>query len=121
MGSSDNIIFDLPHFFLGSGYKSSNVSFLFSLRNPDNMQPFKCPIITGNTAKAICCNPLYGANFGGVNLYIANNACTNQVSSCCFLGTTYQPPPGYQLGTKHTQSLFAGSCNFTPTEIEIFY
>jgi hypothetical protein len=86
------------------------------------MQPFKCPIINGQNGNAIYCHPShYGAVFGGgCDLLICNNANSNQ-SSSSKLGHTYQPPPGYQHGTQQTQSLFAGSCNFTPTEIEVFY
>ena len=85
------------------------------------MQPFKCPIINGNNSYAIYCDRTYGATFGGGNdLYISDNANTNQ-NSYSNLGHTYQPPPGYQNGTQQTQSLFAGSYKFTPTELEVFY
>jgi hypothetical protein len=86
------------------------------------MQPFKCPIINGRNGNAIYCNSSYGAIFGsGNDLAIHNNANSNQNSNSMNLGNTYQPPPGYQCGTQQTQSLFAGSKNFTPTEIEVFY
>ena len=114
------IILNFLILFLGSGYKSSNVSFLFSLRNPNNMQPFKCPIINGKNGYAIICTPSYGALFGGSDLHIVNNANTIQ-GSYSNLGNTYQPPAGYQYNTPQTQSLFAGSYKFTPTEIEVFY
>ena len=122
MGSSNNYILNFLILFLGSGQsKSSNVSFLFSLRNPNNMQPFKCPIINGKNGYAIYCTPSYGAAFGGArDLYIANNANTNQ-NSYSSLGNAYQPPVGYQYNTPQTRSLFAGSYQFTPTEIEVFY
>ena len=85
------------------------------------MQPFKCPIIDGKNDHAIYCHPSYGPIFGGGHdLIIANNANTKQCSYSN-LGDTYQPPAGYQCGTEETQSLFAGSCSFTPTEIEVFY
>ena len=85
------------------------------------MQPFKCPIINGKNGNAIYCYPSYGATFGGSrDLVIYNNANTNQ-NSYSDLGYTYQPPAGYQYGTPQTMSLFAGSYNFTPTEIEVFY
>jgi hypothetical protein len=85
------------------------------------MQPFKCPIINGKNGNAIVCHPSYGAIYGGgFDLHISNNANSNQ-SSYSNLGNTYQPPPGYQYNTQQTQSLFAGSRNFTPTEIEVFY
>ena len=102
-------------------WKSSTASFLFSLRNPSNLAPFKCPIINGKNGYAIYCGPFQGASFGrGHDLYINSNANTNQ-SSCSNLGNTYQPPPGYQSGTQQTKSLLAGSTNFQPTEIEVFY
>ena len=85
------------------------------------MQPFKCPIINGRNGHAIYCDPSWGAIFaGGCDLAIANNANTNQ-NSGSNLGHTYQPPAGYQCNTPQTQSLFAGSKHFTPTEIEVFY
>jgi hypothetical protein len=85
------------------------------------MQPFKCPIINGKNGYAIHCHPSYGARFGGGHdLIIFSNANSNQ-DSYSNLGNTYQPPSGYQCGTQQTQSLFAGSYNFTPTEIEVFY
>ena len=115
------IILNFLILFLGSQWKSSNVSFLFSLRNPNNMQPFKCPIINGKNGYAIYCHPSFGAVFGaGNDLIIYNNANTDQNSNSN-LGNTYQPPAGYQYNTPQTQSLFAGSGNFTPTEIEVFY
>ena len=116
------IILNFLILFLGSTHcKSSNVSFLFSLRNPNNMQPFKCPIINGRNGYAIYCSPSYGAIFGGGHdLIIYNNANINQ-NSYSNLGNTYQAPAGYQYNTPQTQSLFAGSRNFTPTEIEVFY
>ena len=84
------------------------------------MQPFKCPIIYDKNSRAIICNPSYGAIFGVGDLYIVNNANTNQ-NSYSNLGATYKPPAGYQYGTPQARSLFAGSYNFTPTEIEAFY
>jgi hypothetical protein len=87
------------------------------------MQPFKCPIINGKNGNAIYCLPSYLAIFGGGgghDLVIFSNANSNQ-SSYSKLGHTYQPPPGYQQGTQQTQSLFAGSYKFQPTEIEVFY
>ena len=116
------IILNFLLLLLGSGhYKSSNDSFLFSLRNPNNMQPFKCPIINGKNGYAIICNSSYGAIFGGGHdLIIYTNANANQ-NSGSNLGHTYQPPAGYQYNTRQTRSLFAGSYYFTPTEIEVFY
>ena len=123
INSSKNYSY-FPSLFLLPGsekYKGSNVSFLFSLRNPNDMQPFKCPIINGKNAYAINCYSLFGATFGGSHdLHIADNANANN-NSYSHLGHTYQPPAGCQCNTQQTQSLFAGSYSFTPTEVEVFY
>ena len=56
----------------------------------------------------------------GVNdLRIGNNVNRNK-ESFSNLGTTYQPPPGYEPGTPQTRALLAGSHKFTPSEIEVF-
>ena len=112
-----NNIFSIS--FSGEGFQQSYVSFLFSLKNKDNLRPFKAPVFR-NHQKAICSHPSYGPNFGERDLYISNNSHVNQQSFTNF-GATYQPPPGYDYGTPQTQSLLAGSYHFTPNEVEIFY
>ncbi|CAB4017838.1 Hypothetical predicted protein, partial [Paramuricea clavata] len=102
------------------GCKRSNLSFVFSLRNKEKLPPFKCPIKNDQIDKAIWCHPSNGANFGGGNLYIANSANTNQMSYATCFGSVYKLPQGYQPCTPQTQSLLAGSENFTPTKIEVF-
>ena len=100
--------------------KNSEQSFLFSLRNKDNLSPFKCPIYDHKHEDAILCGRRYGAAFGYLgDLRISDEASTNQ-RSFSNLGGTYQQPPGYQYGTPQTKALLAGSENFTPTEIEVF-
>ena len=101
--------------YIGSDYKASNASFLFSLRNPNNMQPFKCPV--KDTGYAIYCSSSYGASFGSnYDLCIENNSSTRSD-----VGHSYQPPPGYEYDTPQTKALFAGTYQFQPTEIEVFY
>ena len=101
-------------------YKRSTKSFLFSLQNKDNLMHFKCPIYDHRNDGAIGCSSLWGAVFGrGYDLFISSDANKNQFSSTN-LGETYRPPPGYEHGTPQTRALLAGSCNFTPTEIEVF-
>ena len=100
--------------------KQSSVSFLFSLKNKDNVPPFKAAVYK-NHQYAICSDPSYGPTFGaGHDLYISNDSHTNQRSYTNF-GHTYQPPAGFDDGTQQTQSLLAGSYNFTPTEVEVFF
>ena len=107
--------------FSGRGFKQSNVSFLFSLKNNDNLPPFKACVYQNNE-KAIYSHPSCGPTFGGgyYDLHISNNSHANQ-ESCTYFGHTYQPPAGYIFNTKQTQSLLAGSRYFTPNEIETFH
>ena len=106
--------------FSGDDRKQSDVSFLFSLKNKDNLPAFKAPIYQ-NYQYAIYSNPGWGPVFGaGRDLFISNNCHVNQQSYTNF-GYTYQPPTGYDYGTQQTESLLAGSYNFTPTEIEVFF
>ena len=105
--------------FSGQGWKQSDVSFLFSLKNKDNVPPFKAP--GKNHKHAIYNIPGYGPTFGGGHdLRISNDSHTNPQSYTNF-GRTYQPPAGYVYDTPRTQSLLAGSYKFTPTEIEVFF
>ena len=100
-------------------YKRSDCSFLFSLRNKDNLLPFKCLIKDERKGDAICWFARWGACFGGGDFFISNAANTNQLSYS-HLGDTYQPPPGYEYDTPQTKALLAGSEGFTPSEIEVF-
>ena len=108
-------------FFLGStAYKQTQNSFLFSLRNKDNLEPFKSPVYK-NREKAIYQNPNYGPTFGGGHdVYIVNNA-GSSLSSYSNFGYTYKPPNGYVYGNAKTKALLAGAYNFQPTEIEVYY
>ena len=97
---------------------------MFSLKNKDNLQPFKSLILNVNTARAVS-NPFYGALFGsgstdfGLDLFISNHPPTSQ----CYadLGNSYQLPEGYIKSTDKARSLLAGSFRFSPSEIEDFY
>ena len=106
--------------FSGNSWRHSDVSFLFSLKNKDNLPPFKSPVYK-NYEYAICSDSSYGPTFGGDHdLHISNDSHTNQQSFTDF-GYTYQPPAGYVYNTPQTKSLLAGSYQFTPTEIEVFF
>ena len=106
--------------FSGQGWKQSYVSFLFSLKNKDNVPPFKSTVYK-NHQDAILSNASHGPTFGGgCDLHISNDSHTNQQSYTNF-GHTYQPPAGYVYNTQQTKSLLAGSYKFTPTEIEVFF
>ena len=81
--------------FVGSQYKRSSSSFLFSLRNKDNLAPFIANIKQGQEQYAVYyysdCGPRFG---GGYDLCICHNPHVNQSSYSNF-GNTYQLPPGY--------------------------
>jgi hypothetical protein len=100
--------------------KNSEQSFLFSLRNKDNLSPFKCPIYDHKHKDAILCGYHYGAAFGRSGDLCISDEASTIIRSFSNLGDTYQQPPGYQYGTPQTKALLAGSGNFTPTEIEVF-
>ena len=63
----------------------------------------------------------YGPTFGGGHdLYIANNANAGTASYTNF-GHTYKPPTGYSYNTVKTKNLLAGTYNFTPSDVEVYY
>ena len=107
---------------LGSGgsYRSSSSNYIFSLRNKNNVSPFRSAVYR-NSGYAIYTNPSYGPTFGGGHdIYISSNADKNRNSYTQF-GSTYRPPSGYSYGSSNTQALLAGSYKFTPTEVEVYY
>ena len=93
-------------------------SFLFSLRNNDDLGPFKAPLKYEYSEYATCPRNSYGPCFG--DLRIRDNA-GSYTYSYTDLGYSYQPPPGYTHGQPNTRSLLAGSQYFTPSEVEVFY
>jgi hypothetical protein len=102
---------------LTAGYTSAPGSFIFSLRNNEDLLPFKAPLKDENSGNAIYRGNWFGPIFGvGQDLYIADNAVLNRVCHTNF-GHTYQPPSG----PTNIKSLLAGSYSFIPTEIEVLY
>ena len=96
---------------------------MFSLKNKDNLQPFKSHFL--NVGAAAVSNPLYGALFGsgstgsGHDLFISANP---RISQCyADLGHAYKLPAGYIKSTDKARSLLAGTFKFSPSEIEVFY
>ena len=101
----------------GRGYKQAPGSFIFSLRNKENLPPFKAPLKSQGTSYAIYTRSSYGPTFGaGHDLYISDNAASNTNSYTNF-GSYYQPPPG----VSSSRTILAGSYHFTPSEVEVFY
>ena len=100
-----------------TGYKQAPGSFIYSLRNKENLPPFKAPLKDQNDVHAIYGGSSNGPTFGGGHdLHISNNAASNTGSYTNF-GNTYQPPSG----VSSTNTILAGTYNFSPTEVEVFY
>ena len=71
--------------------------------------------------KAIYGNSGYGPTFGGGHdVKIADGADSN-TNSYANLGHSYVQVAGYKYGASDTQSLLAGSYDFQPHEVEVFY
>ena len=107
---------------LGSSgtYRSTSSNYLFSLRNKDNLSPFRSPVYR-YSQYAIYTSPGYGPTFGGGHdLHISNNADKN-TGSYANLGHSYRPPSGYSYSSSNTRALLAGTRNFSPTEVEVYY
>ena len=60
-----------------------------------------------------------GPVFGWLDMYISNNAASNQYS-VTYCGSNYPLPPGYSLCGGNCK-FYAGRPKFTPTDIEVFY
>ncbi|CAH3123360.1 unnamed protein product [Porites lobata] len=103
----------------GGHFTHSVHGFLFSFKNKDGLEPFKLHI--KNYEHAIYGNDGYGPTFGASHdIYIADSAGSNS-NSHSNLGHNYVQVAGYKYGASDTQSLLAGSYNFQPHEVEVFY
>jgi len=103
----------------GSSYKDSAHSFIFSFKNKDGLEAFKLHV--KRTEHAIYGKSSYGPTFGGGHdIHVANSAGSN-TNSYANLGSGYAQVAGYKDGASNTQSLLAGSYNFQPHEVEVFY
>ena len=94
--------------YLSSGFgdfKCSTKSFLFSLRNKDNLKPFNCPFIM-KIATQSCV--ILRSKQPSMMVMICSYANRNQ-DSRTDLGKTYSPPPGYEPCTPRTRALLAES------------
>ena len=102
----------------GGVWKQAPGSFIFSLRNKENLPPFKAPLKDQNTGKAIYAGTdRYGPVFGsGCDILIYDNAASNNVSKTYF-NASYQPPSG----VSNARTILAGRYQFQPSEIEVFH
>ena len=107
--------------FLTDGWSSAPGSFIYSLRNKDDIASFKSTLVNENDTNAISRDSNSGPRFGyGTDLRIANNAGSNTDSFANF-GHTYNLPPGYTTSHTNTRSLLGGIYHFTPSEVEVLY
>ena len=101
-------------------YVYSSNSFLFSLYNINGYAPVKVNIKSGQYSNAIRTCSDSGPSFGGGrDWWIANNAAGNH-NSYTYCGSSYPLPPGYSASGFSCQ-FYAGSYQFTPTDVEVFY
>jgi hypothetical protein len=108
------------HFYVITGSwqdKQAPGSFIFSLRNKENLPPFKAPLKDENTPYAIYTYNSYGPTFGSFDIYISNDAASNTYSYTSF--NIYYPVPSGQVSD--TSTILAGTYNFQPSEIEVFH
>jgi hypothetical protein len=101
----------------GWRYRQAPGSFIFSLRNKENLPPFKAPLKDQNTGNAIYTENSYGPTFGGgYDIYISNDASSN-TNSCTNFNSYYQAPSG----VSSTSTILAGTYTFQPSEVEVFH
>ncbi|XP_078382135.1 uncharacterized protein LOC144664794 isoform X1 [Oculina patagonica] len=99
-------------------YHYDPAAFLFSVVNKPGWQPLKLDQV-GRTSIYSCSR--HGPSFGiGHDLHIADSASTN-TKSYSLLGYTFRLSSGYSPGSSFAESFLAGSKNFQPDEVEVFY
>ncbi|KAL9963218.1 hypothetical protein ACROYT_G032396 [Oculina patagonica] len=107
----------------GCEWKYDPAAFLFSLVNKPGWQPLKLDQ-TGEFSAfkySITTCSSYGPRFGGGDdIRIVDNA-SSSTKSYSDLGHTYSPPTGYSYKSSFARSFLAGSYNFQPDEVEVFY
>ena len=84
---------------------------------------FRPPGASYSYESAIYSCSSYGPTFGsnnGHDIYIPTEASSN-TNSYSHLGFNYNPPSGYTYKDEFSRSFLAGSYNFQPNEVEVFY
>ena len=100
----------------------SSKAFIYSLTNNNGSghvvyNPVQLRVKPNEFAVMRCA--AYGPAFGFQDILISNNAASNQLS-LTYCGINYPLPPGYFLSGVWC-TFYAGSTQFTPTDIEVFY
>ena len=104
------------------GYSSK--AFIYSLTNNNGSghalyNPVKLRVKPEKYLHAVFRCDSFGPTFGWFDIFISNNSASNTVSHTdC--GNSYPLPPGYSLSGFNC-TFYAGSNNFTSTDIEVFY
>ena len=102
----------------GWSYSATTKSFIFSLVDKEGLAPFKSMVKHASSPYAIYNGLTHGPTFGGGHdLYIADNASRNTNSATSSFGHSYSLPNG----VTHSSTILAGSTNFSPDEVEVFY
>ena len=100
-----------------NNYGATSKSFIFSLVDKEGLAPFKSMGKHDHSIFAIHCGSSDGPTFGGGHdIYIADKANENTNSYTSF-GHSYSPPNGFH----DTSTILAGTRNFSPDEVEVFY
>jgi len=103
-------------------YSTASKAFIFSLYNDKGYNPVKLTQYQNQEKAMYGCSsygPTFGFDSGNQDIYISDNASTNQNSSArC--GSTYSVPLEYSAGDCR---FFVGPAGdkFTPADIEVFY
>ena len=103
----------------GGHYTDSAHSFIFSFKNKDGLEPFT--LLVKKTDDAMYGNNGYGPTFGGGHDIHISDGAGHNTNSYTNLGHSYVQLAGYKYGASDAQSLLAGSYNFQPHEVEVFY
>jgi hypothetical protein len=102
----------------GGVWKQAPGSFIFSLRNKENLPPFKAPLKDQNTPYAMYTGNSYGPTFGGGHdIHISNDASSNTGSYAYNFNYYYQAPSD----VSNANTILAGTRNFQPSEVEVFH
>ena len=107
----------LSHLDSSNTYGSTSNAFIFSLINKEGLAPFKSMVNV--PSYAIYRGSGFGPTFGGgYDIYISNNANSNTYSYTNFGEyNEYSVPSAVQ----DECTILAGTRNFTPDEVEVFY
>ena len=103
-----------------AGFSASPGAFVFSLVNYNQEKPIKLDVHR-RSGQAIYNHYEHGPTFGGgYDIGISDGAGSN-TKSVSDLGFTYHLPYGYTYKSAKAQSFLAGSYNFQPSDMEVFY